>query len=52
MQIYAAPLEGGSRAVVMFNRHQQLDPNFNVQNLTVYWASIGIPVNTTVSLQL
>ena len=24
-------------AVVMFNRHQQLDPLFNVQNLTVFW---------------
>ena len=32
----------------MFNRHQQLDPNFNVQNLTVYWSSIGIDANATV----
>lgn len=48
LQIYAAPLQGGSRAVVMFNRHQQLDPLFNVQNLTVFWASIGIAPNATV----
>ena len=48
LQIYAAPLQGGSRAVVMFNRHQQLDPLFNVQNLTVFWASIGIAANATV----
>ena len=33
----------------MFNRHQQLDPNFNIQNLTVYWSSIGIDANATVS---
>lgn len=50
LQIYAAPLQGGSRAVVMFNRHQQLDPLFNVQNLTVYWPSIGIAPNTTVRI--
>ncbi len=48
LQIYAAPLQGGSRAVVMFNRHQQLDPLFNIQNLTVFWASIGIAPNATV----
>ena len=48
LQIYAAPLKGGSRAVVMFNRHQYLDPLFNVQNLTVFWSNIGIAANTTV----
>ncbi len=32
----------------MFNRHQQLDPLFNIQNLTVFWASIGIAPNATV----
>ena len=34
----------------MFNRHQQLDPLFNVQNLTVFWASIGIAPNATARL--
>ncbi|CAL5220459.1 g2480 [Coccomyxa viridis] len=50
-EIYAAPLQGGSRAVVMFNRHQQLDPLFNVQNLTVFWASIGIAPNATCTVR-
>ena len=36
--------------MVMFNRHQQLDPLFNVQNLTVFWASIGIAPNVTVCI--
>ena len=49
LQIYAAPLKGGARAVVLFNRHQQLDPMFNVQNLTVFWGSIGLAPNATVS---
>jgi alpha-galactosidase len=48
VQVYAAPLVGGSRAVVLFNRYQDLDPNFAVQNMTVYWESIGIPANVTV----
>ncbi len=48
MQVYAAPLLGGSRAVVLFNRYQYLDANFPVQNMTVYWDSIGIPANATV----
>jgi len=48
LQIYAVPLKGGSRAVVMFNQHQFLDPLFNVQNLTVFWSNIGIAANTTV----
>lgn len=50
-QVYAAPLQGGSRAVVLFNRYQQLDENFPVQNLTVYWKSIGIPMNATVRVR-
>lgn len=49
-QVYAAPLVGGARAVVLLNRHQQLDPNFAVQNLTVFWRSIGLSPNVTVRL--
>lgn len=51
VQIYAAPLAGGARAVVLFNRHQHLDPNFPSQNITVWWGSIGLPANVTVSIQ-
>ena len=36
--------------MVLFNRHQQLDPLFNVQNLTVFWSSIGIAPNATVRI--
>ena len=41
--MYAAPLQGGSRAVVLFNRHVATDSKFSSQNLTVFWKSIGLP---------
>ena len=43
-QVYAGPLSGGARAVVLLNRHDATDPkNFPAHNLTVYWESIGLP---------
>ena len=42
-QVYACPLEGGSRAVVLFNRHTATDPKFSMHNMTVFWKSIGLP---------
>ena len=42
-QVYAGPLEGGSRAVVLFNRHTATDPKFSMHNMTVFWKSIGLP---------
>ncbi len=42
-QVYAAPLEGGSRAVVLFNRHVATDNKFSSHNMTVFWKSIGLP---------
>lgn len=50
-EIYAAPLVGGARAVVLFNRHQHLDPLFPSQNLTVFWRSIGIAPNVTCAVR-
>lgn len=41
--MYAAPLQGGSRAVVLFNRHVATDSKFSSQNMTVFWKSIGLP---------
>ena len=41
LQVYAAPLQDGSRAVALFNRHMNLDDNFPDQNLTVYWAALA-----------
>ena len=44
MQVYAAPLAGGARAVVLLNRHSSsLEPS-GTHNLTAYWKAIGIPV--------
>ena len=43
LQVYAGPLEGGSRAVVLFNRHTATDPKFAMHNMTVFWKSIGLP---------
>ena len=42
-QIYAAPLSGGSRAVVMLNRHfLSLHPS-GTHNMSVHWKTVGIP---------
>ena len=39
--MYAGPLEGGARAVVLFNRHTPFPLS---SNLTVYWHWLGYPV--------
>ena len=42
-QVYAAPLSGGARAVVLLNRHFLIIHPSGAHNLTVHWKSIGIP---------
>lgn len=42
-QVWAAPLAGGSRAVVLFNRHVASDEKFDVHNMTLRWSMIGYP---------
>lgn len=42
-QVYAGPLAGGARAVVLFNRHTFSDSPGYTQDLTVYWKAIGLP---------
>ena len=43
-QVYAGPLAGGARAVVLLNRHDATDiKNFAAHNLTVFWESLGLP---------
>ena len=37
-QVYAGPLEGGARAVVLFNRHS---PDYRYNNMTVTWEQLG-----------
>lgn len=39
-QVYAGPLEDGSRAVALFNRHTS-GTQYPVSNITVRWESIG-----------
>ena len=41
-QVYAGPLAGGARAVVLLNRHLFADTD-NMQNITVTWKAIGLP---------
>jgi alpha-galactosidase len=38
MQVYAAPLQGGGRAVVLFNRHH---PEYRFNDVTVTWPMLG-----------
>ena len=37
-QVYAGPLDGGGRAVALFNRHH---PEYMYNNITVSWSDIG-----------
>ena len=41
MQIYAAPLAGGARGVVLFNQ-QTTQSQYPMSNLTVFWEQIGL----------
>lgn len=43
LQVWAGPLAGGDRAVVLFNRLINLDPTFQSSNITVSWQHIGVP---------
>jgi alpha-galactosidase len=38
VQVYAGPLKGGARAVVLFNRHS---PDYRYNNMTVTWEQLG-----------
>ena len=50
-QVWAAPLMGGARAVVMFNRHVSSDEKFDEHNMTLHWSMIGLPVDLEVKVQ-
>ena len=51
-QVWAAPLMGGGRAVVMFNRHVSSDEKFDEHNMTLHWSMIGLPVEMEVCVGL
>ena len=40
VQVYAGPLHGGSRAVVLFNRHA-IGTQYPISNITVTWRQLG-----------
>ncbi|KAK9834833.1 hypothetical protein WJX81_002251 [Elliptochloris bilobata] len=42
-EVYAAPLSGGARAVVLLNRHFMSDNRAGTHNMTAFWKAIGIP---------
>ncbi|EIE22540.1 Melibiase family protein [Coccomyxa subellipsoidea C-169] len=47
-EVWAAPLLGGARAVVMFNRHVASEEKFEEHNMTLHWSMIGYPVDMQV----
>ena len=46
MQVYAGPLKGGSRAVVLFNRHV-IGTQYPISNITVTWETLGYDPKAT-----
>ena len=40
LQVYAGPLNGASRAVVLFNRHA-IGTQYPISNITVTWEQVG-----------
>lgn len=48
-QVWAAPLVGGVRAVVLFNRHVSSDEKFDEHNMTLHWSMIGLPEDLEVN---
>ncbi len=40
LQVYAGPLQGGGRAVALFNRHA-IGTQYPISNITVAWKDVG-----------
>ena len=51
-QVWAAPLVGGARAVVLFNRHVSSDEKFDEHNMTLHWSMVGLPDDAEVGVAL
>lgn len=49
-QIYAAPLAGGGRAVVLHNRHSILS-HLQAANITVRWVQLGFAPEEEVAVR-
>ena len=50
LQVWAAPLAGGARAVLLFNRHVASDEKFDEHNMTLHWSMVGYPTDLEVIL--
>ncbi|KAL3147729.1 hypothetical protein ABBQ32_002471 [Trebouxia sp. C0010 RCD-2024] len=50
LEVYAGPLHGGSRAVVLFNRHA-IGTQYPVSNITVTWRQIGFASNVKATVR-
>lgn len=49
-QVYAGPLSGGGRAVVLFNRHSS-GTQYPISNITVNWAMLGYKPGTEAAVR-
>ncbi|CAL8470506.1 g10048 [Coccomyxa elongata] len=50
-EVWAAPLAGGARAVVLFNRHVASDEKFDEHNMTLHWGMVGYPIDLEVMVR-
>ena len=50
LQIYAAPLEGSARAVVLLNLHHT-GGQYLVSNITVSWEQLGLPAGASATVR-
>ena len=51
VKVWAAPLAGGDRGVVLFNRHLNSDGLFQSANLSVSWDHLGLAPTSKVEPQ-
>ena len=51
VKVWAAPLLGGDRGVVLFNRHLNSDGLFQAANLSVSWDHLGLALTSKVEIQ-
>ena len=50
VQVYAGPLQGGSRAVILFNRHA-IGTQYPISNITVTWKDVGFESDVEVTVR-
>ena len=50
LQVYAGPLQGGARAVALFNRHA-IGTQYPISNITVAWKDLGFDSDIEASVR-